>query len=283
MRSYTSIAKLQETPGPAFPDAAVPLTPELIGEYLESLRRTGCASETISGYRVKLHQLYQYLPEDKRIRAGTLEAWRRSLLEAGYANSTINGCTAAANGLMSFCGHRELQVEKPLKRDHGIQPELTRGEYLRLLSTARALGREREYFLIKVFAATGLTLRDLPHLTAEAVRDGTIRLRASVLHIPGCLQAELLSYIQREGIAAGPVFITRSGAPIGRNNITRMIQGLCRDARVDGQKATPRCLKKLYQTTQAGIQANISLLVEQAHDRLLETEQLAIGWETDGP
>lgn len=281
MRGYTAAAKSPENQNRVHLDNAVLLSPELIEEYLESLQKSGCASETIATYRLKLNRLYQHLPEDKRIRAGTLEAWRRSLLESGYANSTINGCTAAANGLMNFCGHRELQIEKPLKYDYGIQPELTRNEYLRLLSAARTLGKDREYFLIKVFASTGLILHDLPYVTAEAVREGKIKLQSSVLHIPGCLQEELLGYIRREGIAAGPLFVTKTGTPIARNSITKMIQGVCRAACVDEKKATPRCLKKLYQTTRAGIQANLSLLAEQAYDRFLETEQLSIGWERE--
>jgi len=257
------------------------LSPELIEEYLEYLMETGCAPDTQEAYQSKLHQLYQYLPENKCIQAGTLSQWRESLLEAGYAPRTVNVCTAAANGLMAFCGHREFQVEKQLKLQQDIQPELTRTEYLRLLSTARLLGKEREYLLIKLFGATGLTLRDLPRLTVEAVQDGKVGLPASVIRIPNCLQEELLDYIQRERIVSGPVFVTKAGNPIRRNNITRMIQGICKDARVPEEKANPRCLKKLYQATQDNIQANISLLVEQAHDHLLETEQLTIGWKQE--
>ncbi len=280
MRGYTAVVKQPEALR-AQPDRSVPLSPELIGEYLETLRDMGCAAETVKNYRMKLNRLYQYLPEDKRIRTGTLEAWRSALLEAGYSVSTVNGCTAAANGLMVHCGHRELSVEKTLKCRYGIQPELTRSEYLRLLSVARTLGKEREYLLIKVFGSTGLILRDLPRLTAEAVRAGKIRLSASILHIPDCLQKELLDYIRREGITHGAVFVTKAGTPMGRSNITGMIQGLCRDACVAEEKATPRCLKKLYQTTWSGILASVSLLAEQAHDCLLETEQLTIGWKQE--
>lgn len=47
------------------------------------------------------------------------------------------------------------------------------------------------------------------------------------------------------------------------------------------EKANPRCLRKLYQATQESIRANLVLLMEQSYDRLLETEQLAIGWEQE--
>ena len=68
---------------------------------------------------------------------------------------------------------------------------------------------------------------------------------------------------------------------MSRTYVTISIRQLCRAARVPEEKGNPRCLKRLYQSTRAGIEANISLLVEQAHDRLLESEQSHIGWEED--
>lgn len=263
------------------PSGGLVLSPELIEKYLDSLAQSGCMAETLKSYRRKLERLFQYLPSSKYILTGTLEAWRNSMMEQGYSNSTINICTSAANGLVSYCGHRELQIEKPLKRDQGIQPELTRNEYLRLLSTARALGKEREYLIIKVLGSTGVDLQNLPLLTVETARAKTTMLSSSLLFIPKCLRMELLDYAKRQGLSSGPIFVTKKGTAIRRTNITKLIQNLCKDAQVDEKKATPRCLKKLYQATQASIQASFSLLMEQTYDRLLETEQLVIGWKRE--
>lgn len=279
VRDYAAVAKAPEGFHCAQSDDSVLLTPELIEEYLETLQETGCTPNTLNTYRMKLTQLYQYLPEDKRIRPGTLTQWQDDLLDAGYAPSSVNVSTAAANGLIIYCGHRELQTEKPLKCDPTIQPELTRNEYLRLLSTAKLLEKEQVYLLIKVLGSMGLALCDLPQLTVQAVQDGKIRISSAILHIPGCLQEELLDYIHRKGFTSGPVFVTKTGKPIRRTSVTAMIRRLCRDAQVPCDKATPRCLRKLYQTTQASIQENVVLLVEQAYDRLLEKEQLTIGWK----
>ena len=45
------------------------------------------------------------------------------------------------------------------------------------------------------------------------------------------------------------------------------------------EKCNPRCLRKLYLVTQAEIDRGVRLLAEQAYDRLLDTEQLAVGWD----
>lgn len=44
---------------------------------------------------------------------------------------------------LDFAGHREYQLANQLKLEIELQPELSRTEYLWLLQTARALGRER--------------------------------------------------------------------------------------------------------------------------------------------
>ena len=258
------------------------LTPELIEDFLSDILAKGRTPETTQVYRVKLYQLYDWLPEDKRVEWGTLESWRSSLLEEGYAARTVNLCISAANSLLEACGRRELQLVKPLALGTEPQPELTRAEYLRLLSTARMFGKEREYLMIKAFAAMGLGINDLRSLTVEAARAGEIENTGFPVHIPRCFQAELLDFAKREQITSGPLFTTKAGKPLARTSVTIMIQRLCHDARVPKEKATPRCLRKLYQSTRAGIQENVALLVEQAHDRLLESEQITVGWNAAG-
>ena len=168
-----------------------------------------------------------------------------------------------------------------------VQPELTRNEYLRLLSAARALGKEQAYLLVKVFANVDLTVQELPQLTVEAVKESRVVISSNsaqrIIYVPATLREELGNYIQCTGILSGPIFVTRSGRQLNRTAVTAAIQGLAHDARVLPEKCNPRCLRKLYQSTMAGIEVSVRLLVEQTHDRLLEQEQLTVGWEAREP
>ena len=89
---------------------------------------------------------------------------------------------------------------------------------------------------------------------------------------------ELLAYAKRKGCCSGLVFVTRNGGPVDRANIHRELRQLCTEAKISPEKGTPRVMKKLYQATRAGVENNISLLVEQAMERIVEQEQLTIGW-----
>lgn len=52
-------------------------------------------------------------------RRGTLDRWRETLEDQGYLPRTINVRLAAANGLMTYLGHRELQATAALPAPGG--------------------------------------------------------------------------------------------------------------------------------------------------------------------
>lgn len=262
----------------------VPLTPETIDGYLEHLRSVGRVQGTLDSYRRKIGRLYQTLPEDdKAIRRGTLPWWREKLAEEGCSAAGINQFIIVVNGYLGYMGARDLQATDKLESEDGPQLELTRSEYLRLLSAARFLKREQAYLLVKVFGNSDLPVQELSRLTVEAARAGMINIsrRSSkeIIRFPGSVYRELLDYAERQGIRSGPIFLTRAGKLIDHTYAAQSIRRLCPAAQVPEEKGSPRCLRKMYQATREGIERDVALLVEQAQDRLLEKEQLMVGWD----
>ena len=161
------------------PDVGVRLTKEGIECFMDACEAEGRVEGTLKWYRRGLNRLYDDLPEDKTIRRGTLERWREQLVEEGYASSTINSFLSVNNAYLDFVGHREYQLASQLKSETELQPELTRAEYLRLLQTARTLGREKVYLLVKLFGTTGLSVQELSKVTVEAVTEGKLTVTSS--------------------------------------------------------------------------------------------------------
>lgn len=129
-----------------------------------------------------------------------------------------------------------------------------------------------------------MRVQELPQLTVDAVRRGMVELeyhnarQKRVLYLPEGLCRELQDYIEREGLREGPVFQSQEGEPMARSSINYFIAMVNKEAHVGEGKATPRCLWKMYQSTCRGIRANISALTEQAYQRMVAEEQLAVGW-----
>lgn len=113
-----------------------------INRFLEEWGAKGCVADTFECYRGILERFYDVLPKDKHIHRGSLANWREELKKAGYAPATINPFLSVCNTWLGFMGFREYQQVDQLAPEDKLQPELTRNEYLRLLQTAKILGKE---------------------------------------------------------------------------------------------------------------------------------------------
>lgn len=262
------------------------VTPELIEEFLESLRLKRRGEGSLKNYRRNLTLFYNWLPEDKILIDDMGSRWRRWLIEEkGFSNQTVNAQVSCLNTFLRFIGHRDWQVDEFIREGSGIQPELSRAEYLRLLSAAKRSGKEKSYLLIKTMGGAGVRVQEMAQLTAEAVDQGSVKLdshngqRLRIMRIPGVLQKELSSYVRRQNIVSGPVFLSRDGKPLSRSAIHHYVNMISVEARVDSEKANPRCLWKMYQGIQDGIQASVSILIQQTYEHMMEEEQLSVGWD----
>ena len=113
--------------------SSLQVTEESIAGYIAAIEKSGKSAGTIEEYRRNLHLLYNFLPENKRLRWDTLSRWRASQLDRGYTPRTVNARISAANSYLAFCGRRDLQLARQLRVEKYQTPELSRAEYLRLL------------------------------------------------------------------------------------------------------------------------------------------------------
>ena len=264
-------------------DAGFHMSKDGIESFLENCRQDGCTEKKFQKYANGLNKLYDFLPEDKVIRHGTLREWRDSLVNKGYVHGSVNNFLLVANRYLAFSGQQKYQMSDRLENQMDAQPELSRTEYLRLLKTAKRVGDDRAYLLIKLFATTGLATQELPKVTVEAVKAGKLIIdyhgHKYIFRIPEILRKELLDYIERHELKTGPVFAGRGTNPLSRVHVFRIIRSICEEAGLPEEKGTTLCLRKVYRAAQIELENNVKALIEQAYNRLLEDEQLEAGWE----
>lgn len=251
--------------------------------YLQDVASRGCKQGTLENYRRSLLNFFDWLPEGKQVSREKVYEYQEFLI-GKYTSRTVNMKMTAINGILGFLDLREYQsTVKASVDDTAIQPELSRNEYLRMLSAAKAIGDERLYLIIKLFGTTGIAVQEFDKVTVEAVRSGTIvtfpNRNRLALRIPACVQSELLEYAKEKGVKSGPIFLTREGRPLGRTTLSNMVPHIARYAKVEENKCTPRCLQKLYAETWDTIKSNVNVMLQMTYDKLLEQEQVIYGWQ----
>lgn len=251
--------------------------------YLQDVASRGCKQGTLENYRRSLLNFFDWLPEGKQVSREKVYEYQEYLI-GKYTSRTVNMKMTAINGILGFLDLREYQsTVKASVDDTAIQPELSRNEYLRMLSAAKAIGDERLYLIIKLFGTTGIAVQEFDKVTVEAVRSGTIvtfpNRNRLALRIPACVQSELLEYAKEKGVKSGPIFLTREGRPLGRTTLSNMVPHIARYAKVEENKCTQRCLQKLYAETWDTIKSNVNVMLQMTYDKLLEQEQVIYGWQ----
>ena len=226
---------------------------------------------TVARYRRALLAFYDALPADKRVREDTLARWVESLTGV-YSAAHVNMLTSACNAFLRYRGYESYQLTRYIGRQEPSPAALTREEYLRLVATARAMGKPLAYLAMRAFACTDMEMAAFLALTVEAVRDGTTAVR-----LPDSLRQELLDYALHNGVRGGPIFVGRAGGTLNPTAIRQSIKAVSKAAGFGDGKACVRTLRKLYETTRAEITAQTGerLMLEQA-----EREQTEHGWES---
>lgn len=253
----------------------------LINNYISHLREEERSELTIQKYARDIVRFLCFA--GGKLEKSTLLAWKSQLIADGYAPQTINSMLAAVNGLLEYLDHGDQKV-KPLKCQRTIfrakDRELTKAEYLRLLSAAQRQGNRRLFLLMETVCATGIRVSELKFITVQAAAAGQAALRCKgkcrVILIPQKLCAQLLKWAKAQKITSGPVFQTRGGKPVDRSNIWRAMKGLCGAAGVASKKVFPHNLRHLFAVVFYQAEKDIARLADVLGHTSISTTRIYI-------
>ena len=219
------------------------------------LQERECSGATVAKYMRDVGQLAAFCAgrvEDK----GTLIAFKEELQAKGYAAASVNSMLAAVNCYLAFAGHLEwkLRYLKVQRTNFASkEKELTQTEYRRLVEAAEAKGESRLAMLVQTICATGIRVSEVRAITVESLLSGQAEIRNKgrirVILLPKKLCGVLLKYCRKRGISQGQVFVTRSGRPMDRSNIWKMMKRLGEMAKVSAAKVFPHNLRHLFART----------------------------------
>lgn len=211
----------------------------------------------------------------------TVIGWKKQLVQDGYAVRSVNSMLASVNSLLSFLGWHDCKVKniRTQRQTYCTEDkELTKAEYLRLLSASRK--NEQLNLVLQTICGTGIRVSELQYFTVEAVRCGEITVNCKSktrnILVPGKLKSMLLNYAKRHNITTGAIFVGKNGKPLDRSNIWRQMKQLCKTAGVKESKVFPHNLRKLFARTFYGIEKDIAKLADILGHSSINTTRIYI-------
>ncbi len=243
------------------------ITNILIQKFKEYLIDEEKSAATLDKY-IRDITVFMRWSNDKELCKSLVLEYKQGLIE-NYAPASVNSVLSSLNSFFSYNEWHELKV-KTLKIQKQIfaerSKELTKAEYKRLLDVAKSKKNERLYYLMQTICASGIRVSELKAITAEAVSCGqaTIKCKGKLrmVILPKDLCKILTKYAREQKITSGPIFITKTGKPLDRSTIWKMMKALCEIAEVPREKVFPHNLRHLFARTYYSIQKDIVRLAD---------------------
>lgn len=243
------------------------ITQDLLEKFENYLIDEEKSSATQKKYMRDIKTFEQWCSGEKLDKRKIL-AYKEHLV-ARFAPASANSVLSSLNSFFEFNHWYELKV-KMLKIQKQIfaqkDKELTKAEYERLLSAAKARKNERLYLLMQTICASGIRVSELQYVTVEAIRvkKATINCKGKMrmVILPAELCKMLARYAREKKITSGSVFVTKTGKPLDRSTIWKMMKALCESAGVSKHKVFPHNLRHLFARTFYTIQKDIVRLAD---------------------
>lgn len=256
------------------------LTEACISAYHEKLILEEKSTATIQKYLRDVRAFFLFVGSAE-LSKELVMAYKRQLVEQGYAVRSINSMLVSINGLLSFLGCPDCRV-KAIRQQRETycaeERELSKAEYLRLLDAAKKKPQLR--LVIETICSTGIRVSELMYFTVEAVSRGEVNVNCKAktrrILLPKKLQRLLLEHARGNGIRSGAIFITRGGNPLNRSNIWSAMKKLCAAAGVQASKVFPHNLRKLFARTFYGIEKDIAKLADILGHSSIDTTRIYI-------
>ena len=243
------------------------LTPELIEKFNNYLINEEKASATLEKYMRDIKAFSEWNLGSELNKRKVLDY--KEYLIGKFAPASVNSVLSSLNSFFEFNNWYEMKV-KMLRIQKQIfaskDKELSKAEYERLLDAAKAKRNQRLYLLMQTICSSGIRVSELQHITVEAVkiRKATINCKGKmrIVILPNELCRMLTEYAKSQNITSGSVFVTKTGKPLDRSTIWKMMKSLCESAGVSKYKVFPHNLRHLFARTFYTIQKDIVRLAD---------------------
>ena len=243
------------------------ITKNLIEKFKQYLIEEEKASATLEKYVRDITAFFVWLAGSELDKITVLRY--KEHLTTNYAPASVNSVLSSLNSFFEYNEWHGLKV-KMLKIQKQIfaerSRELTKAEYERLLVAAKQKKNKRLYYLMQTICSSGIRVSELSAITIEAVRNHKANINCKgkmrVVILPKDLCKMLAEYARGQKITSGPVFITKTGKPLDRSTIWKMMKALCESAEVDREKVFPHNLRHLFARTYYSIQKDIVRLAD---------------------
>lgn len=240
-----------------------------INEFVDEEIMDEKSENTYSKYHKVIERFVSFFDKDI-IEKKDLIAYKKMMVEK-YSIKTVNNYIIIINKFIKYIeltendeyNHTKLKKHvsdhyalKTVKEQEktSVEDVLDPVDFKRMLRMAKKKGQEDIYYIMKIFAYTGIRVSELKYFTVENLTQNKQYIqvfnKAKMRQVPirGDLRRELLAYAKNKGIEEGTLFPgSKPGKMITQKTVENRIKKICRECRgIKIEKAHPHSFRHMF-------------------------------------
>lgn len=258
------------------------LTNKITENFYLFLKNEERSCNTIEKYKRDITAFCRFL-SNREVTKELCVEYKKYILDCGYSERSVNSMIAAVNSLFHYlewydCKIKSIKIVPDIYRTD--EKELSQKEYERLVFTAKAKGKEKTALILQTICATGIRVSELQYITVESLNrnEAKVNCKGKIrkVFIPNNLKKLLVAYIRKHKIKTGAIFLSKSGKPISRTFVWRVMKSLCAAANVKPSKVFPHNLRHLFARIFYKIEKDIAKLADVLGHSNINTTRIYI-------
>lgn len=224
-------------------------------EFIEKERLDEKSKKTTVDYKNAINKLIEFLPNTEiEITKSLMIDFKDYLTEKGFAIKSKNKYIVIVNKFLKFLGYENCILKKfKEQQKSSIDDPIWEQEHKRMLRWAKKLNLEDMYWIMEVFAYTGIRVEELKYFQIEKIKESNYikvfnKGKERTVILTNELRRGLIDFCKRKGIITGYIFKSpvKENHMLNNSTIWRRLKKIARAAKINPNKIHPHAWRHLF-------------------------------------
>ena len=246
-------------------------------EFKSLLQKESLSKNTIQAYLCAVSQFLDFCSH--HVSSKQVMAYKGMLINQ-YKPRTVNQRIQAVNKYLEYIGKPELKQKfVRLQQQNFLENVISDADYQFLKSKLFSDGDENLAMAVWYMGATGARISELLQIKAEHVQRGFIDLltkggKIRRLYIPEHLVAQSLSWLDRQHISSGFIFLNQNGKRISARGLSKKLKCCARKYQLDPKVMHPHSFRHRFAKNFLDKYQDLALLADLMGHESIETTRI---------
>ena len=227
--------------------------------FIETQELAELAERTLKSYKNAISKFIDFVPDNFELNKKLVINWKNNLEKENFALKSRNQFIVVVNKFLAYIDHEDCTVKQFKEQERAsLEDYISQQEHKRMLRWAKNLNMLEAYYIMEVFANSGIRTSELQYFTVENLSSNYIKGaynkgKERVLIMTNELRRDLKHYCKENKITSGYIFRSPDNRykndpnrMVNQSTVWRWLKKIARKAKINPNKIHAHAWRHLF-------------------------------------